>query len=47
MRTASGKIFLGSYIENVAFNPSLPPLETALAGILRQATVQKCSRLCW
>jgi cytidine deaminase len=30
--TASGRIFGGSYIENAAFNPSLPPLETALAG---------------
>ncbi len=29
---SSGRAFSGSYIENVAFNPSLPPLETALAG---------------
>lgn len=30
--TANGRVFAGSYIENAAFNPSLPPLETALAG---------------
>jgi len=30
--TSSGRVFGGSYIENAAFNPSLPPLETALAG---------------
>jgi cytidine deaminase len=30
--TSSGRIFAGSYIENAAFNPSLPPLETALAA---------------
>jgi cytidine deaminase len=30
--TATGRVFSGSYIENAAFNPSLPPLETALAG---------------
>ncbi len=30
--TSSGRVFSGSYIENAAFNPSLPPLETALAG---------------
>jgi cytidine deaminase len=30
--TSSGQIFLGSYIENAAFNPSLPPLQAALAG---------------
>ena len=27
------RMFLGSYIENAAFNPSLPPLEGALAGL--------------
>ncbi len=32
LTTESGRIFAGSYIENAAFNPSLPPLETALAG---------------
>jgi len=30
--TSSGRVFAGSYLENAAFNPSLPPLETALAG---------------
>ena len=30
--TSNGRVFSGSYIENAAFNPSLPPLETALAG---------------
>jgi cytidine deaminase len=32
LSTSSGRVFAGSYIENAAFNPSLPPLETALAG---------------
>ena len=32
VETSDGRIFAGSYIENAAFNPSLPPLETALAG---------------
>jgi cytidine deaminase len=32
--TASGRPFSGSYIENVAFNPSLSPLQAALAGAL-------------
>jgi cytidine deaminase len=30
--TSTNRIFGGSYIENAAFNPSLSPLETALAG---------------
>jgi cytidine deaminase len=30
--TSNGKVFSGSYIENAAFNPSLPPLQAALAG---------------
>ena len=30
--TSSGRTFAGSYIENAAFNPSLPPLQAALAG---------------
>jgi len=30
--TNTGRIFAGSYIENAAFNPSLPPLQAALAG---------------
>ncbi len=32
--TRSGRIFKGSYVENVAFNPSLPPLQTALVQLL-------------
>lgn len=32
IETSNGRVFLGSYIENAAFNPSLPPLEAALAG---------------
>ncbi len=30
--TSNGRVFTGSYIENAAFNPSLPPLQAALAG---------------
>jgi cytidine deaminase len=30
----SGRIFKGAYIENVAFNPSLSPLQTALAALI-------------
>ncbi len=33
LTTASERTFPGSYIENVAFNPSLSPLQTALAGL--------------
>lgn len=32
METADGRIAVGSYIENAAFNPSLSPLHVALAG---------------
>jgi cytidine deaminase len=32
--TNSGRTFKGSYIENAAFNPSLPPLETALVALI-------------
>ena len=32
--TASGRVYKGSYIENAAFNPSLPPLQTALAALI-------------
>jgi len=32
VRTVGGRIYRGSYIENVAFNPSLSPLQTALAA---------------
>ncbi len=31
--TASGRMFSGSYIENVAYNPSLSPFQAALAGL--------------
>jgi len=34
IRGASGRIYRGSYIENVAFNPSLSPLQVALAGLI-------------
>jgi len=34
IRTASRRIYRGSYIENVAFNPSLSPLQTALAALI-------------
>jgi cytidine deaminase len=32
--TARDRIFRGSYIENAAFNPSLPPLQTGLAALI-------------
>lgn len=32
--TAKERIYRGSYIENVAFNPSLSPLQTALAALV-------------
>ncbi|HEY6292542.1 MAG TPA: cytidine deaminase [Terriglobia bacterium] len=32
--TRRGGIYKGSYIENAAFNPSLPPLETALVALV-------------
>jgi len=31
---SANRVFAGSYIENAAFNPSLSPLQTALAGLL-------------
>jgi cytidine deaminase len=34
IRGAKGRIYRGSYIENVAFNPSLSPLQTALAAMI-------------
>jgi cytidine deaminase len=34
IRSRSGRIYRGSYIENVAFNPSLSPLQTALAAMI-------------
>src|SRR5258707_15226453 len=30
----SGRIYKGAYIENVAFNPSLSPLQTAIAALI-------------
>lgn len=32
--TQDGKIFCGSYAENAAFNPSMPPLQAALASLV-------------
>jgi len=32
--TKRGGVYQGSYIENAAFNPSLPPLETALVALV-------------
>lgn len=43
IRSASGRIYRGSYIENVAFNPSLSPLQTALAALI--AAGEDCSRI--
>lgn len=34
IRTRDGRFFKGSYIENAAYNPSLPPLQTALAALI-------------
>jgi cytidine deaminase len=34
IRTTRGQIYQGSYIENVAFNPSLSPLQTALVQLI-------------
>ena len=34
---ASGQTFVGSYIENAAFNPSLSPLQAALVGLTMAA----------
>ena len=33
IRTASGRVYAGSYIENAAFNPSLSPLQSALVKL--------------
>jgi cytidine deaminase len=33
LRTTGGRIFQGCYIENVAFNPSLSPLQTAIVQL--------------
>ena len=34
LRSSKDRIYRGSYIENVAFNPSLSPLQTALAALI-------------
>ena len=34
IRTTGGRIFQGCYIENVAFNPSLSPLQTAIVQLI-------------
>lgn len=34
LRVESGKTFIGSYAENAAFNPSLPPLQVALTQLM-------------
>lgn len=39
IRTRSGEIFCGRYAENAAFNPSLPPLQSALV-MLRMAGLE-------
>src|SRR5207248_7849010 len=35
VRSATGSVFGGSYIENAAFNPSLSPLQVALTAVVR------------
>ncbi|MDB6127907.1 MAG: hypothetical protein JWM35_1803 [Verrucomicrobia bacterium] len=45
--TARGRIFAGAYLENAAFNPGLPPLQTALVGlILAGEDFSAISRVC-
>jgi cytidine deaminase len=34
VRTTRGQVYQGCYIENVAFNPSLSPLQTALVQLI-------------
>lgn len=34
IRSAKGAVYPGSYLENVAFNPSLSPLQSALVGLI-------------
>jgi cytidine deaminase len=33
IRSRRGNVYRGSYIENAAFNPSLPPFQVALVGM--------------
>ena len=34
VETTPGRIYAGSYLENAAFNPSLPPLQSALVNLV-------------
>lgn len=34
LKTSNNKIYVGSYLENAAFNPSLSPLQTALVALV-------------
>jgi len=34
LRLKDGSTYRGSYIENAAYNPSLPPLQSALTGLV-------------
>jgi cytidine deaminase len=34
IQTSQGRIYKGAYIENAAFNPSLPPFQTAFAALI-------------
>jgi cytidine deaminase len=47
IQCAGGRIYSGSYIENVAFNPSLSPLQVALAAMIaageRYSAVSACT----
>ena len=45
--TVQGRIHSGAYLENAAFNPGLPPLQTALVGlILAGENFSAISRVC-
>ena len=35
LQTTDGQVMSGSYLENVAFNPSLPPLQAALVHLIQ------------
>lgn len=41
LRTRSGRTHAGSYIESVAYNPSLPPLQAALATLIQSGESPK------
>jgi len=36
LRTRDGKFFKGAYVENVAYNPSLSPLQSAITGLVAE-----------